>query len=78
LIQSLAIAGMSKILLLPPIGIGDAYILIQVLLDFLNATSNAASGIYILVRDHELPEGIGCRMNGLVTQITVQVEFSPL
>ncbi|PUU74047.1 G protein-coupled glucose receptor regulating Gpa2-domain-containing protein [Tuber borchii] len=40
--------------------------------DFLNATSNAASGIYILARDRELPEGIACRMNGLVTQITVQ------
>ncbi|KAG0136672.1 G protein-coupled glucose receptor regulating Gpa2-domain-containing protein [Tuber indicum] len=42
------------------------------LADFLNATSNSASGFYILVRDRELPEGIGCRMNGLVTQITVQ------
>ncbi|PWW78904.1 family A G protein-coupled receptor-like protein, partial [Tuber magnatum] len=40
--------------------------------DFLNATSNSASGFYILVRNRELPEGIGCRMNGLVTQITVQ------
>ncbi|CUS14709.1 unnamed protein product [Tuber aestivum] len=42
------------------------------LADFLNATSNSASGFYILVRNRELPEGIGCRMNGLVTQITVQ------
>ncbi|KAG0643789.1 G protein-coupled glucose receptor regulating Gpa2-domain-containing protein [Tuber brumale] len=39
---------------------------------FLNALSNSASGFYILTRDRELPEGIGCRMNGLVTQITVQ------
>ncbi|KAG0642370.1 hypothetical protein HOY80DRAFT_1020772 [Tuber brumale] len=44
----------------------------EILLDFLNALSNSASGFYIFTRDRELPEGIGCRMNGLITQITLQ------
>ncbi|RPA97929.1 family A G protein-coupled receptor-like protein [Choiromyces venosus 120613-1] len=42
------------------------------LADFLNASSTSTSGFYILARNRELPEGVGCKVNGLVTQITVQ------